>query len=99
MKARAQLIDSSVVNCLVRAADRANSTAPAQPNMAARNHRGPVKPRAEQPADTAPMTTKTTIQAWREGLTVPPPGSDTTRKVARPPAAAADPPHSRHPRW
>ena len=89
----------SVVNCLVSAADRANSTAPAEPNMAARNQRGPVKPRAAHPADAAPITTKTTIQVCRVGMTFPPPGAATTRKVARPPAAATEPPHSRQPRW
>src|SRR5664280_1689190 len=89
----------SVVNCLVSAADRANSTAPDAPNIAARNQLGPVNPSPTQAADAAPTTTKTMIHEWRPGTTSPPPGAATTRKVARPPAAAMEPPHSLHVRW
>lgn len=91
--------ETSVVNCFVNAAANAKMTDPALPNMAARNHRGPLNPSADRPPAAAQVTTTTVTQACLDGMTFPPCGAETARKAARPPAAASEPPHSRQPRW
>ncbi len=76
---------------------RANPTAPATPKAAARHQRGPRNAARVASRAVPPQSEPATIHSNVVGTSLPPPGWAKIKNPANPPAAPAQPNHSRQP--